>query len=314
MYTPFALLSAILVTIFDLVCCLLLNLLSLLPPLLAAAVLILAAAKWDKKHADFVFCGLAAAAALRLLGLILVFPINLLWGIFCGLPYMPSNIASSLLHVLGYVLAAGVVFVVLYLMGCAPVMGETVEQIKANVRASAADFFGDAKKAAEKVSNSTADAPAAAAAAATAADASAPSAATYHRRLKTNRGLLKYILLNFITCGIYNYFLIHNLARDTNEICQGDGRKTGGLLAFILLSFITCGIYSLVWWYKLCNRIAANGPRYNTFIQQNGATYLLWTIVGIFLCGLGPLVATYQVLHNMNALCAAYNRHNGLAG
>lgn len=51
--------------------------------------------------------------------------------------------------------------------------------------------------------------------------------------------------------------------------------------------------------------------RYGVSIQENGTTYLLWTLVGIFLCGVGPFIALYQALRNMNVLCAGYNRHNG---
>lgn len=39
---------------------------------------------------------------------------------------------------------------------------------------------------------------------------------------------------------------------------EGDGEQTSGLVAFILLSFITCGIYAYYWYYKLGNRLAAN--------------------------------------------------------
>ena len=129
--------------------------------------------------------------------------------------------------------------------------------------------------------------------------------------LRTDRSLLMYILLSFITCGIYGYYFIYTIARDINIACQGDGENTGGLAAFIILSFITCGFYALWWEYKLANRIQANGPRYGLVIQENGTTVLMWYIFGSLLCCIGTFIAQNILIKNVNTICAAYNRsHN----
>lgn len=93
------------------------------------------------------------------------------------------------------------------------------------------------------------------------------------RAKKTNRSIWMYFLLSLVTCGIYGYVFIYNLAEDVNDICEGDGEKTSGLLAFILLGMVTCGIYYIIWWYKLANRLQANSYRYNVPIQENGTTF-----------------------------------------
>ena len=129
--------------------------------------------------------------------------------------------------------------------------------------------------------------------------------------LKTDRGLLGYILLTMITCGIYSYYFIYTVARDVNTACEGDGKSTGGLLQFILLSVITCGIYSWIWQYSLGNRLAANAPRYGMNFQENGTTVLLWDLFGIFLCGIGPFIAMNIIIKNTNSICMAYNRSKG---
>ena len=131
-------------------------------------------------------------------------------------------------------------------------------------------------------------------------------------RLKDDRGLLSYILLSLITCGIYSYYFIYKLAHDVNIACEGDGQETSGLVAFILLSFITCGIYSYVWYYKLGNRLAENAPRYNMSFQENGTTVLLWCLFGLLLCGIGPYIAMNILIKNSNRICNAYNRAHGL--
>lgn len=125
--------------------------------------------------------------------------------------------------------------------------------------------------------------------------------------LKTDRSLIILILLNLVTCGIYNLFFIHQWAKDVNVACAGDNENTPGLLPFILLSLVTCGIYSWIWYYKLGNRLAANAPRYGLSLQENGTTIILWLIFGIFLCGIGSLVGMNIAIKNTNTICAAYN-------
>ena len=130
-------------------------------------------------------------------------------------------------------------------------------------------------------------------------------------RLKDDRGLLSYILLTLITCGIYSYYFIYTLARDVNTACYGDGKETTGLVAFILLSVVTCGIYAWVWYYKLGNRLAENAPRYGMHFEENGTTLLLWILLGSLVCGIGPFIAMYILIKNTNRICNAYNRQQG---
>lgn len=131
-------------------------------------------------------------------------------------------------------------------------------------------------------------------------------------RLTDNRGLLSYILLTLVTCGIYSYYFVYKLAHDVNIACSGDGEETGGLLQYVLLSIVTCGLYSLYWEYKLGNRLATNAPRYGLTFQENGTTVLLWCLVGSVLCGIGPWVAMNILINNSNKICNAYNRYNNL--
>ena len=127
------------------------------------------------------------------------------------------------------------------------------------------------------------------------------------RKIKTDRSLVMYILLTILTCGIYAYYFIYKLADDVNEMCEGDGQKTGGLLAYIVFSFLTCGFYSLYWEYKIGNRLQANAPKYGITLQENGTTLVVWYLVGSILCGIGPFVAMHILLKNTNQLAMAYN-------
>lgn len=132
------------------------------------------------------------------------------------------------------------------------------------------------------------------------------------RRIQTDRNIVMYVLLTIVTCGIYGYWFIYQLAQDVNEMCKDDGQKTGGLLAFILLSYITCGLYAYYWYYQLGNRLQANASRYGITVPESGTTILLWCLVGLLVCGIGPLVAMHFIIKNTNAMAIAYNKMNGL--
>ena len=100
--------------------------------------------------------------------------------------------------------------------------------------------------------------------------------------LKTDRGLLGYIVLSILTCGIYSYYFIYTVARDVNTACAGEAENQQAIVQFILLSILTCGIYSWWWQYSLGNRLAANAPRYGLSFTENGTTILLWLFFWLF--------------------------------
>ena len=60
----------------------------------------------------------------------------------------------------------------------------------------------------------------------------------YTGPLKTDRSLVLYILLGFLTCGIYQLYVFYTIMRDVNVACDGDGRHTPGLLEFILFGIL----------------------------------------------------------------------------
>ena len=132
--------------------------------------------------------------------------------------------------------------------------------------------------------------------------------------LATDRSLATYILLSIVTCGIYGYYFVYQMAQDTNTICEGDGENTPGLVAFILLSFFTCGIYSIYWQYQLAKRLDNNAPRYGVMLMQHANDVVLWLVLGVVTC-IFPLsyVAVFYIIRNLNMMSEAYNRANGLA-
>ena len=128
------------------------------------------------------------------------------------------------------------------------------------------------------------------------------------RKVKTDRSLLMYILLTIVTCGIYSLIFMHELAEDVNEMCRDDGKNTQGLLMLILLSFVTCGIYPIIWWYSVCDRIGSAANRRFGKTDFNGGTYLLWVLLGMFVCVILSYVGMYKMFECSNMVANHYNQ------
>ena len=127
-------------------------------------------------------------------------------------------------------------------------------------------------------------------------------------QLKTNRGLIKTILLTLITFGIYPIVFYSGISNDINLIAgRYDGRKTMHYcLLFFIVSPITLGIGSLVWMYKVSDRIGNEASRRRLGVSLSGMSYLGWGILGAFIL-VGPFVYLYKLCSAMNALAADYN-------
>jgi hypothetical protein len=127
-------------------------------------------------------------------------------------------------------------------------------------------------------------------------------------QLKTNRGLIKLILLSLITFGIYPLVLWSSVSNDINTIAtRYDGKKTTHylLMAFVF-SWLTFGIAPFVWSHKICARIGNELKRRGIGYSFGAGTFWGWNILGAFI-GIGPLVYTHKLLKAMNKLSEHYN-------
>lgn len=247
------------------------------------------------------------------------------------------NFGSFVLAVLGVAAAvAGVYAIERFVLGEFPIAGKSVDDLKLDVQEALHSFQQTAgevgAQAAQAAQNARAEREARAAAQQAQYNQynsdpryqqSGPAGGPQYGqtppppgyapfRPKADRSLVAYILLSLITCGIYSWYFIYALARDVNAVCAGDGKSTAGLVKLILLSMITCGFYSFYWYYALGNRLAENAPRYGLNFQENGTTVLLWYVVGVLACGIGPFVGMHIIIKNTNALCGAYNYQHGI--
>ena len=128
-------------------------------------------------------------------------------------------------------------------------------------------------------------------------------------KLKTNRGLLKFILLSPLTLGIYPIVVMSTLSTDINVLAgRYDGKKTTHFLVMALIfSWLTLGIAPFVWYHRISARIGAELDRRNINYSFGAGSFWGWYILGSLLCGIGPLVYYHKLFKAMNKLCADYN-------
>ena len=127
-------------------------------------------------------------------------------------------------------------------------------------------------------------------------------------QLNTSRGLLKFILLSFITFGIYPLVILSSMSSDINLIAsKHDGRKT---MHYCLLIFVvaplTFGIATYVWYHNFSDRVGNELARRRIPYSFGAADYWLWGISGSLIF-VGPFIYTYKSFKAMNLLCADYN-------
>lgn len=145
-----------------------------------------------------------------------------------------------------------------------------------------------------------------------AAPVAAPAAPAYAPApavpLNTNRSLLKFILLNLITLGIYGIVILSGISTDINTIASRyDGKKTMHYcLIFFLLTGLTLGIAPLVWFHRLSARIGQELTRRGIAYSFGAGSFWGWNVLGACIV-VGPFIYLYKLLHAMNLLCADYN-------
>ena len=126
--------------------------------------------------------------------------------------------------------------------------------------------------------------------------------------LRTNRTLLKTILLSILTLGIYSLVMMCHISGEINEIASRyDNKRTMhyALLLFIVAP-ITLGIAALVWEHRICNRMGAELTRRGIPYTFSAGTFWGWGVLGCLII-VGPFVFLHKFLKSMNLLCADYN-------
>ena len=288
-----------------------------------AFVMTLAVLKWQKKHTNSFMLVISTIAGVEVVLSIIVLILSMIRGI-------PISVFSMIAFMLWGVVAAVIFYLASLFCKAKPFEGMSTDDVKSSFGGAYSEVFGLVKGDEGSSQNAKGTYSSQAgyqsgyqqSSNGSASRATGQSAGGYNQSradiphsqifvpLDSNRSLLKFIFFNLFTCGIYNLIFIHDLARDVNVACEGDGKETAGLLKLIVFGFLTCGIYTWYWYYSLADRLQDNAPRYGMQFKEGGTAVLLWFIVGIVACGLGPFIAMNILITNANAICMAYNNAN----
>ena len=288
-----------------------------------AFVMTLAVLKWQKKHTNSFMLVISTIAGVEVVLSIIVLILSMIRGI-------PFSVFSMIAFMLWGVVAAVIFYLASLFCKAKPFEGMSTDDVKSSFGGAYSEVFGLVKGDEGSSQNAKGTYSSQAgyqsgyqqSSNGSASRATGQSAGGYNQSradiphsqifvpLDSNRSLLKFIFFNLFTCGIYNLIFIHDLARDVNVACEGDGKETAGLLKLIVFGFLTCVIYTWYWYYSLADLLQDNAPRYGMQFKEGGTAVLLWFIVGIVACGLGPFIAMNILITNANAICMAYNNAN----
>ena len=94
------------------------------------------------------------------------------------------------------------------------------------------------------------------------------------------RNIVLYIILTFVTCGLFGIYWFCTLNDDTNKV-SGHPEAMNGVVA-LLLSIVTCGIFTLIWMYQMGTRIDEAKTKRGMPSGNAGPMYLILTLAG---CG-----------------------------
>ena len=124
--------------------------------------------------------------------------------------------------------------------------------------------------------------------------------------LRTNRGLVKFILLSLITLDIYGIWCLATIGDDLNVVVPTEKRTTSFWLCFLILSWLTLGIYPLYWFHKMSNKVSTGLAQKGINYNFNAGTFWLWGVLGSCIV-VGPFIYYHKLFTAMNMLNGAYN-------
>ncbi len=129
-------------------------------------------------------------------------------------------------------------------------------------------------------------------------------------QLKTNKSVLKFILLSLLTFGIYGLVVMSSVSDSINiAASRYDGKRTLHFCApSFLIGPITFGIAYIVWYHKISNRIGGELTRRKIDYSFNCGYYWLfcWALCFTVVC---PIIYRHMLFKATNLICQDYNKN-----
>ena len=271
--------------------------------------------KWSSKLKDLVFGGAVLGVLLRLLSLILLLVANLItYRYFVG--------GKTIFYWLGYVLVAAVLFGLMYATGCAPILGETQEELKNNISAGFSELSGAAKDIQKKQAEKSAAKQQSAAAyqappVGGAGYQANPAGGTAGYQTPPPAGGAGYQANPAGNAAGYQAppaggtpgYGVPPMGGVTYGMPTGPARGTvakktdRSIWIYILLSLVTCGIYSYYFVYKLAEDV-------NDICEGDGEStsgIVAFILLGLVTCGIYTIIWWYKLANRLQANGPRYN-------
>lgn len=128
-------------------------------------------------------------------------------------------------------------------------------------------------------------------------------------KLKTDRGMLKLMILNILTLGIYSIIFFIPFSFDLDKIApKRDRSKTMNYISAYILSLFTFAIVLDIWHYQIAERIEEALEKRNVDYEFGTGDFWGWFFFGSFIL-IGPFIYFHKLCKAMNLLCADYNEN-----
>ncbi len=129
------------------------------------------------------------------------------------------------------------------------------------------------------------------------------------KTIKDDRSIIKLLLLDIITLGIYEFYFIHKLRKDINELCLYDEDELSGIGTYILYSVFTLGIYQIFYWRRAGEMLAREIRRKNLYADISGGFIMLCFILKYFSFRIATIIGFKKIIDATNELAGEYNRN-----
>ena len=127
--------------------------------------------------------------------------------------------------------------------------------------------------------------------------------------MRTNRGMVKTILLSLITGGIYGIWFWSTVGEDLNILAPNSKKTMHYCLVFFIFSWLTFGIVPLVWMHRISAKAGQSIRERGINYSFDASTFWLWNVLGSLII-VGPFVYLHKLCKAMNLLSADFNGRN----
>ncbi len=128
-------------------------------------------------------------------------------------------------------------------------------------------------------------------------------------KLKTDRNVWKFIILDNLTLGIYRFMFFIPLSFDLDKVApKSDRSKTLNYLLAWVLSLFTFTIVIDVWHYMISSRVSEALSARGVDYEFGTGDFWRWFLLGSLIL-VGPYVYVHKLCKAMNLLCESYNEN-----